>query len=106
MIDCLQVIGIYSFKKEIKPYIRASYIVFLFVRVPSQPRENLSKVCENSRAGEHSSSLKCSPRFSPGYEGRKNMFSKMLSHQDHEKMTQRTCNPFGTQSSAVLGWQR
>ena len=29
---CLQVVRIYSFMKEIKVYIRASYIVFLFVK--------------------------------------------------------------------------
>ena len=31
MVGCLQVVRIYSFMKEIKVYIRASYIVFLFV---------------------------------------------------------------------------
>ena len=30
MIGCLQVVRIYSFMKEIKSYVRASYIVFLF----------------------------------------------------------------------------
>ena len=50
------------------------------------PVENLGKVCENSRAGENPrlhlgvftdlllNSPKCSPRFSPGYEGTENMF--------------------------------
>ena len=32
MIGWLQVVRIYSFMKEIKVYIRASYIVFLFVK--------------------------------------------------------------------------
>ena len=32
MIDCLQVVRIYRFMKEIKLYVRASYIVFLFVK--------------------------------------------------------------------------
>ena len=32
MIGCLQVVRIYSFMKEIKVNIRASYIVFLFVK--------------------------------------------------------------------------
>ena len=55
--------------------------------VLSQPGENLGKVCENSQASAshrwtasrvftdlHSNSPKRSPRFSPGYEGRENMF--------------------------------
>ena len=32
MFGCLQVVRIYSFIKEIKVYIRASYIVFLVVK--------------------------------------------------------------------------
>ena len=32
MVDCLQVVKIYSFMKEIKVIIHASYIVFLFVK--------------------------------------------------------------------------
>ena len=32
MVGCLQVVRIYSFMKEIKVYIRALYIVFLFVK--------------------------------------------------------------------------
>ena len=32
MIGCLQVFRIYSFMKEIKVHIHASYIVFLFVK--------------------------------------------------------------------------
>ena len=51
--------------------------------VPSQPGENLGKVCEDSRASETASrvftdqllnSPKRLPRFSPGYEGTENMF--------------------------------
>ena len=54
--------------------------------VPPFPIENLSKVCENSRAGEKpstvsrvftdllSNSPKHSPWFSPGYECTENMF--------------------------------
>ena len=33
VIGCLQIVRIYSFMKEIKVYIRASYIVFLFVKI-------------------------------------------------------------------------
>ena len=33
MIGCLQVVITYSFMKEIKLYIRASYIIFLFVKL-------------------------------------------------------------------------
>ena len=32
MVGCLQVVRIYSFMKEIKVYIRASYVVFVFVK--------------------------------------------------------------------------
>ena len=32
MVGCLQVMRIYGFMKEIKVYIRDSYIVFLFVK--------------------------------------------------------------------------
>ena len=66
MVGCLQVVRIYSFKKEIKVNLRASYIVFLFVKnennfikqpnmlsKPSQPGQKLDKICANSRAGEN-----------------------------------------------------
>ena len=33
VISCLQVVTIYSFMKEIKLFIRTSYIVFLFVKL-------------------------------------------------------------------------
>ena len=47
--------------------------------VPSQPDENLGKVCENSTASRVFTDLlsnfpKRSPRLSPGYEGTGNMF--------------------------------
>ena len=32
IVGCLQAVRIYSFMKEIKVYIRASYIIFLFVK--------------------------------------------------------------------------
>ena len=41
MIGCLRVVRIYSFMKEIKLYIRASYIVFLFVK----SKTNFKKTC-------------------------------------------------------------
>ena len=31
MVDCLQVVKIYSFMKEIKLYVTASYVVFLLL---------------------------------------------------------------------------
>ena len=33
MVGCLQVVRIYSLMKEIKVYIRASYIISLFVKI-------------------------------------------------------------------------
>ena len=35
MVSSLQLLRIYSFKKEIKVYIRASYMVFLFEKTES-----------------------------------------------------------------------
>ena len=42
--------------------------------VPSQPRENLGKGCENFRADLLSKSPKHQPQFLLGYEGTENMF--------------------------------
>ena len=43
--------------------------------IPSQPDENLGKVCENSSTADLlQNSPKRSPRFSPGYESTENMF--------------------------------
>ena len=68
MGGCLQVVRIYSFKKEIKVFISASYFVFLIVKKENnsfikeikhilrtflEPGENFRKVCEKSGAGEN-----------------------------------------------------
>ena len=82
MVSCLQVVRlIYSFMKVFKLHIRATYIVFLFVKTENN---TFIKICKNSRAGENSrlriftdllsKSPKRSPRFPPGYEGTENMF--------------------------------
>ena len=65
------------------------------MRVPSQPGENLGKVCENSQAGENpaswiftdllSNSPKRSSRFLPGHEGTpktEEMFSFLTNEQE------------------------
>ena len=60
-------------------FIRASYIVFLFVKTKNssiireiKPRQ----ACYYWRAGDLlSNSPKRSPRFSPGYEGTENVFN-------------------------------
>ena len=44
MVCCLQVVRIYSFMKEIKVYVRALYIVFLFVKT-----ENINFIKEIRR---------------------------------------------------------
>ena len=41
MVGCLQVTRIHSFMKEIKVYIRASYIIFLFVKGERNAKTNL-----------------------------------------------------------------
>ena len=40
IVGCLQVVRIYCFLKEIKVYIRASYIVFLFVTAKNNNFKN------------------------------------------------------------------
>ena len=59
MFGFLHVMRIYSFLKEMKLYIRASYIVFVFGK------------SENNNS---SNSPKRSPRFLPGFEKRKYFF--------------------------------
>ena len=97
---CLQVVRSYSFVKEIKVYIRASYIVFLgFVKTENNcyKRNKRCSLCIHSqvktlakfvRIREQVNTLDCvlgftdllsnspkrSPRFSPGYECTENMF--------------------------------
>ena len=66
MVGCLQVVKICSFIKETKVYIRASYIVFIFVKtennfikeikhvtLPSSPGENPRRSLPNFRLGFH-----------------------------------------------------
>ena len=48
MVDCLQVVRIYSFMKEIKVYILASHIVFLFVKTENNNSLCLHSVVKNS----------------------------------------------------------
>ena len=96
-VDCLQVVRIYSFMKKIKVYIRASYIVFLFVKTENnnfiawwKPRQSLKELSSRWKPSTtshvftdlHSNSPKHSPRFSPGYEGKENkniMFKTVTS---------------------------
>ena len=44
MVGCLQVVKIYSFMKEIKVYIRASYIGFLFVKIENNSKKEIKHV--------------------------------------------------------------
>ena len=90
----------YSFMTEIKIYIRASYIVFLFTKTENnnfvkeikhvlcaflawwKPRQSFWEFSSRWKPSTASrvftdlllNSPKHSPRFSPGYEGTKNMF--------------------------------
>ena len=66
LVGCLQVVRIYSLMKEIKVYKRASYMVFLFVKMKNNNFVKKKK--------------KRLPRFSPGYEGTENMFY-FLTHK-------------------------
>ena len=95
MVGCLQVVRIYSFMKEIKVYIRASYISFLFVKTENnnfikeikhvlrafiawwKPRHSLWEFSTASQVFTDllSNSPKRSPRFSPGYKGTENIFN-------------------------------
>ena len=84
---CLQVVRIYSFVKEIKLYIRASYIFFLFVKTENNNfikkikhvlRPFTSRWTPSTASWVFtdllSNSHKRLPWFSPGYEGTENMF--------------------------------
>ena len=110
MVGCLQVVRIYSFKKEIEVYIYTSYIVFLFVKMKNnfikeikhvsrvfiagwKPRQsfwelsNRWKLPTVSRVFTDllSNSPKGSPWFSPSYEGTENMF--YFFNQKHQNVT-------------------
>ena len=105
-VGCFQVARIHYFMKEIIVYIRASYIVFLFVKTKNnnfikeikhvlraskawwKPRQSLWKVSSKWKPSTASrvftdlllNSLKRSPRFSRGYEGRENMLYFLISN--------------------------
>ena len=94
MIGCLQVVRIYSSMNEIKVYIHASYIIFLFVKTKTNNKTcspilySLVKTSTKLvRILEQVKTIDCvsdftylllnsperSPRFSPGYEGMEKM---------------------------------
>ena len=80
MVDCLQVVRIHSLMKEIKVYIPALYIVFLFVKMETNNfiKEIKHVLCAfiASIASPDllSNSPKHLPQFSPAYESMKKMF--------------------------------
>ena len=105
MVDCLQVVKIYSFMKEIKIYIKISNIVFLFVKTENnisinqikhaslrafiawwKPPQSLWKFSSRWELSTSSriftallsNSPKRLPRFSPAFEGTENMFCFLI----------------------------